>query len=203
MICCIPRGLVALFCHCYNALTVWPTGNRLPLASAALAPEKTLRRSSPTFFKKPATPWLLSNWLNSLRPPGKAAKRPNGTPPPRSAFAVPTGKPRRRKLPHASADRLPRSRLLHPTIFRLPRLFWQRLNRTCRLKRPQRPLKRLSLPLLRVLLLRSPPRRRALHAAVAVAVAEIDAKPAPLLKRWPFRLLLPRKSRYASRLLRR
>src|SRR5713226_6175756 len=180
MICCMPRGLVALFCRCYNALTVWPTGNRLPLGSAALAPEKTLRRSSPTFIKKLATPWSLSNWLNSLRPLGRAAKRPNGTPLPRSAFAAPTGKPRHRKLPHASADRLPRSRLLHPTIFRLLRLFCQPLNRACRLNRPPRTLKRLSLPLRRMLLLLSPTRRPAVRHQ---APPPVDEAPEPRFSR--------------------
>src|SRR4029077_10306294 len=201
MICRRPLGLVALFCRCYNAPTVWPTGNRLPLASAALAPEKTLRRSSPTFFKKPATPWSLSSWPSFLRPLGRAAKRPNGTPPPRSAFAVPTGRPRHRKLPHASADRLPRSRLLHLTIFRLLRLFCLPPNRACRLKRPPRPLKRLSLPLREILLLLPLTRRHAVRAAVAVAVAAIDAKPAPQPRR-PYLLLRPlRKPQFVSRLL--
>jgi hypothetical protein len=195
--------LVAMFCRCYNAPIVWPTGNRLPLASAALAPEKTPRRNSPTFIKKPAMPWLLSSWPNSLKPLGRAARQPSGIPPPRSVFAAPTGKPRHKKLPYASVDRPPQSRRLHPAISRLPRLFSPLLNRACRLNRPLPPLKRLTRRLRTVLLLPSPTRHHAVRAAVAVAVAAIDGKPAPLPKYQPFRRLLPREFRLFRRLLRR
>src|SRR5258708_12268970 len=99
-------GLVALFCRCYNALTVWPTGNRLPLVSDARALEKTLLRNFPTSIKKPATPWSPLNLQNFLRPPGRVVKQPNGIPRLQSAFVAPIAKPNPTNLHPALAHRL-------------------------------------------------------------------------------------------------
>jgi len=198
-------GLVALFCRCYNALTVWLTGNRLPLVSAALALEKTLLRNYPTFTKKLAMLWSLLSSLNFLRPPARAAKRPNGIPRPRSVFVALIGRPRLRKLPRVSAERLPalrRSR--RPMICRSPPPFFLFPNPACPLSKPQLPLKRLSLLRLKFPVPQSPRRHDTVPAAVAVAAAAIVVKPAPLpTRRRCFCLLILRKSRSANRLLRR
>lgn len=195
-------GLVALFGRCYNALTIWPIGNRLPPGSAALALEKTLQGSSPTFIKKPATPWSLSSWPSSLRRPGRAAKQPNGIPPPQSGFAAPTGGPRPRKLLYAWEDSFPWNRRLHPLLPRLAHPLSPLRNRACHLNRPPRPgaWRALSRPPRKVPLPLSPTLRNVVHAAAAVAVAATDAR--SLLPEYQDLLQRPsRKPRFGTRVL--
>src|SRR4029077_16431939 len=170
-------GLVAMFRHCYNALTVWPTGNRSPLVSAALALEKTLPRNSRIFIKRRVMPWWPSSWQSSLRRLAKIAKRPSGIPPPPSAFVAPTGKPRPRKLLFALAEtfrlrslsRNPTNCSHHPKLLLLP-------NPACHLNKPPSRLKRLSPLQARHPDARSPSSRSgAAHAAAVVVAAAIAA----------------------------
>ncbi len=173
-------GLVALFGRCYNALTVWPTGNRLPLVSDARALEKTLLRSFPTSIKKPATLWSPLNLQNFLRLPGRVVKQPNGIPRLQSAFAAPIGRPKLRKLQRVLADRLLQIRSRYPTICSWPHLLLPLPSPARLLSKPRLCLKRLSLLPLSFRAATSPKRRDAVCAAVAAAAAVIVEKPAPV-----------------------
>src|SRR5258708_13712789 len=164
-------GLVALFGRCYNALTVWPTGNRLPLVSDARALEKTLLRSFTTSIKKPATLWSPLNLQNFLRLPGRVVKQPNGIPRLQSAFAAPIGRPKLRKLQRVLADRLLQIRSRYPTICSWPHLLLPLPSPACLLSKPRLSLKRLSLLPLSFRPATSPSHTNAASSALAVAPA--------------------------------
>jgi len=193
-------GLVASCRRCYNALTVWLTGNRLPPAYGALALEKTPPHSFLISIRRHATQWSLLNWLNFSKPTAKMAKRQNGIPQPPSASVARIGRPRRKKPPCVSEARLPpRSRHHKPTSCNLLRLLFLFPNPVCPLNRLQKHLKQSSLPRLSPLKIRSPKRRDAVRAAVAVAAAAIAGKPAPLPSRC-VRLRCQPKHRFRPRL---
>src|ERR1700686_315711 len=184
-------------------LTVWLTGNKLPLASVALALEKTPPPSSPISTKRRGTRWSLLSWLSFLRPPGKAMKQPDGIPPLPNVFGALTGRPKRRKLRCVWADKL-LPQVSHPpaiSSFRL--LSFPLLSPVCPLRKPQRHLKPLLYQPLKFQVVTFQKRHAGPHAAVAAAVDAIAANPNParLPNHQRFRLRPLRNFPRASRLL--
>src|SRR5437879_685528 len=194
-------GLVTLFRRCYNALTVWLTGNRLPLAYVVLALEKTPPRNFLICIRRRATRWSLLNWLNFSRPRGKMAKPPNGTSRLPSAFVAQIGRPKRKKPPCVSQARvLPMRRHPEPMNCYFLCLSFLLPNQVCRLKKRPQHLRRSSLPRPRRQKLQKllPPKRRdTVPAGAAGAAAAIVGKPAPLASGQRFRLSRRLKLRFS------
>src|SRR6266702_1498224 len=93
---CKACGLTPLSAATMQA-SLWLTGNRLPLASAARAPARIPRGNFRISTKRRGTRWWRSNWRNFSRPRVRVLTRRNGIPRQQKDFAVPIGGPKRRK----------------------------------------------------------------------------------------------------------